>query len=76
MILSSSTEASSLGIEDTPVSLLAKTLSDPATDDVKVALLSENTRQTQLSETIKKVNIQINPFNPKSMYTDADIRVQ
>ena len=48
MILSSSTEASSLGIEDTPVSLLAKTLSDPATDDVKVALLSENTRQTQL----------------------------
>ena len=40
IILSSSTDASSLGIEDTPVSLLANTLSDPATDDVNVALLS------------------------------------
>ena len=41
-ILSSSTDAISLGIDDTPVSLLANTLSDPANDDVNVALLSEN----------------------------------
>ena len=41
-ILSSSIDAISLGIDDTPVSLLANTLSEPANDDVNVALLSEN----------------------------------
>ena len=41
-ILSSSTVANSLGIDDTPVSLLANTLSEPANDDVNVALLSES----------------------------------
>lgn len=41
MIRSSSKADNSLGIEDTPVSLLANTLSDPATDEAMVALLSE-----------------------------------
>ena len=41
IILSSSIADNSLGIEDTPVSLLVNTLSDPATDEAMVALLSE-----------------------------------
>lgn len=47
-ILSSSMAEMSVGIDDTPVSLLAKILSEPATED-SVARLPEETKITNIS---------------------------